>query len=48
MPFCSSRCRMIDLGGWLGGRYRIAGDEKVDIGDATSDADNEVDTPDTQ
>ena len=24
-PFCSERCRMIDLGNWLGGGYRIPG-----------------------
>lgn len=23
-PFCSERCRLVDLGNWLGGRYRIA------------------------
>jgi endogenous inhibitor of DNA gyrase (YacG/DUF329 family) len=23
-PFCSSRCKSIDLGGWLDGRYRIS------------------------
>jgi endogenous inhibitor of DNA gyrase (YacG/DUF329 family) len=23
-PFCSARCRLIDLGRWLGGDYRIA------------------------
>lgn len=22
-PFCSKRCRMVDLGRWLGGIYRI-------------------------
>ena len=22
-PFCSKRCRMVDLGRWLGGEYRI-------------------------
>jgi endogenous inhibitor of DNA gyrase (YacG/DUF329 family) len=22
-PFCSDRCRLIDLGKWLGGEYRI-------------------------
>lgn len=22
-PFCSSRCRIVDLGRWLGGSYRI-------------------------
>ncbi len=30
-PFCSPRCRQIDLGRWLGERYRIpADDEKPD------------------
>ncbi len=24
-PFCSARCRSIDLGSWLEGRYSIAG-----------------------
>lgn len=23
-PFCSPRCRLIDLGRWLGEKYRIA------------------------
>jgi endogenous inhibitor of DNA gyrase (YacG/DUF329 family) len=26
-PFCTRRCRMIDLGRWLGEDYRIAGKE---------------------
>jgi len=25
-PFCSSRCRVIDLGRWASGNYRIAGE----------------------
>lgn len=25
-PFCSSRCRLIDLGNWLGERYVVPGD----------------------
>jgi hypothetical protein len=29
-PFCSERCRMIDLGAWTGGEYRIPGDKKAD------------------
>lgn len=36
-PFCSERCRAVDLGRWLGGEYRIAArsqDEDED-GDAT-------------
>ena len=26
-PFCSDRCRLIDLGAWSQERYRIAGEE---------------------
>jgi len=25
-PFCSERCQLIDLGGWLGERHAIAGE----------------------
>ncbi|MFK7930010.1 MAG: DNA gyrase inhibitor YacG [Myxococcota bacterium] len=25
-PFCSERCRLLDLGGWLDGDYAIAGE----------------------
>jgi endogenous inhibitor of DNA gyrase (YacG/DUF329 family) len=24
-PFCCDRCRLIDLGNWLGGKYRVPG-----------------------
>jgi endogenous inhibitor of DNA gyrase (YacG/DUF329 family) len=27
-PFCSDRCRLIDLGNWADERYRIAGREQ--------------------
>ena len=37
-PFCSERCKLIDLGKWLGGEYRVGGkpeeeedDEKPDL-----------------
>ncbi len=26
-PFCSERCRLIDLGDWAAERHRIAGEE---------------------
>ena len=26
-PFCSERCKLIDLGRWLGGRYQIPVDD---------------------
>ncbi len=27
-PFCSERCRWVDLGNWLDGRYRIPAEEQ--------------------
>jgi len=42
-PFCSARCRSIDLGCWLDGRYAIAGtpeeteDEVALVPDAEDD-----------
>lgn len=27
-PFCSERCKLIDLGAWATERYRVAGQEK--------------------
>jgi len=29
-PFCSERCRLIDLGAWVTGEYCIPGDKKPD------------------
>jgi hypothetical protein len=29
-PFCSDRCRLLDLGKWLGGEYRVPGDRVGD------------------
>jgi endogenous inhibitor of DNA gyrase (YacG/DUF329 family) len=37
-PFCSARCRLIDLGRWLGEDYRLAADtdeETTPTGDAS-------------
>ena len=28
-PFCSKRCRVIDLGRWLGEDYKVASKEKA-------------------
>jgi endogenous inhibitor of DNA gyrase (YacG/DUF329 family) len=39
-PFCSERCRLIDLGAWTEGRYRIPGDK---IEDDFLDSDEEED-----
>lgn len=27
-PFCSERCKMVDLGRWVGEEYRVAGTER--------------------
>jgi endogenous inhibitor of DNA gyrase (YacG/DUF329 family) len=32
-PFCSERCRLVDLQGWFGERYRIPQDEDPDLDD---------------
>ncbi|HML10405.1 MAG TPA: DNA gyrase inhibitor YacG [Stellaceae bacterium] len=32
-PFCSARCRQIDLGRWLRGVYRVETDETVEEND---------------
>ncbi|MGH8580615.1 MAG: DNA gyrase inhibitor YacG [Gammaproteobacteria bacterium] len=33
-PFCSRRCRLIDLGEWFAGRYRIPSEDSACPGDA--------------
>ncbi|MCS6976269.1 MAG: DNA gyrase inhibitor YacG [Gemmatales bacterium] len=38
LPFCSERCRLIDLGRWLGGQYRIP------VGPDSADQSNEEET----
>lgn len=30
LPFCSARCRKIDLGRWLGETYRIPAEDQED------------------
>jgi endogenous inhibitor of DNA gyrase (YacG/DUF329 family) len=39
-PFCSERCRNIDLARWLGERYRVAvrcsSDEQISVAEADS------------
>jgi uncharacterized protein len=39
-PFCSARCRLVDLGRWLDGGYRVPvapSDEEERAGDADDD-----------
>lgn len=36
-PFCSARCKDVDLARWLGGAYVIAGDEPLPGADSDGD-----------
>ena len=41
-PFCSERCKMVDLGAWVSEGYRIEGDALDDSGhDADAENDEE-------
>jgi len=33
MPFCSDRCRLLDLGNWAAEKYRIEGSKKDALDD---------------
>jgi endogenous inhibitor of DNA gyrase (YacG/DUF329 family) len=43
-PFCSERCKLIDLDNWLAERYRIS--PPVETGEKNASAENPV--PDTE
>jgi hypothetical protein len=42
-PFCSDRCRLLDLGKWLGEEYRVpgrrAGDDEAGLSSPDDDGD---------
>ncbi len=40
-PFCCERCRLLDLGSWLDGRYRVAGSAEEDARPSESDGDGD-------
>lgn len=40
-PFCSERCRLIDLGRWIDGDYIIPGDARMPEDEAPADAPRE-------
>jgi endogenous inhibitor of DNA gyrase (YacG/DUF329 family) len=44
-PFCSMRCKFVDLGRWLDGKYRIA-TKPEDEEDESKTVDNSGKTPD--
>ena len=37
LPFCSKRCKLIDLGRWLSGRYAIEWTPEAPEGDAAAE-----------
>ena len=36
-PFCSERCKLIDLGNWASEEYRIKGEPEAEAEDTPSD-----------
>jgi len=41
-PFCSDRCRLLDLGAWIDGHYRVAEaapDDDEDVGTESAEED---------
>ncbi len=32
-PFCSERCKMVDLGAWISESYSISGEDSIDAED---------------
>lgn len=41
-PFCSARCRLVDLDHWLSGDYRIPGEHAPDHAGEPSPADDAI------
>lgn len=41
-PFCSRRCADVDLGGWLGGHYRVPAESPEDLDDAAAELEAEA------
>lgn len=42
-PFCSQRCRTIDLGAWVDERYRVPSHEPADPGSGLADTQGDSD-----
>lgn len=42
-PFCSERCRLIDLGKWATGEHRIPGEPATPDAEADGDGDDKDD-----
>ncbi len=44
-PFCSARCRLVDLGRWLNGSYSVPAVENDDDDERAEDADEDGGAP---
>jgi len=42
-PFCSERCKMVDLGAWVSESYRISGEDALDEQDSEDAGEDEDD-----
>jgi endogenous inhibitor of DNA gyrase (YacG/DUF329 family) len=41
-PFCSDRCRLVDLGAWFSEKHKIPDEPGSDIDESASDATDEL------
>jgi endogenous inhibitor of DNA gyrase (YacG/DUF329 family) len=41
MPFCSDRCRLLDLGNWASEKYAIPGNGRTELDEADENGDPE-------
>jgi endogenous inhibitor of DNA gyrase (YacG/DUF329 family) len=44
-PFCSERCKLIDLGRWLSGHHRVAAEPHAEPGDGAERAADDAASP---
>lgn len=42
-PFCSPRCKLVDLGNWLNDSYRIPTNERADTGGSSGAGGDDTD-----
>jgi len=40
-PFCSERCKLVDLGQWIGEQYRIPAENQSEVGSEPTPPDDD-------
>jgi uncharacterized protein len=43
-PFCSDRCKLLDLGAWASEKFKVPTNEHADFAHPDKESDDEVDT----